>query len=36
MGLSAGLIVIGLILLWAWRRKARGFRESAAVAGVEK
>ncbi len=36
MGLSAGLIVIGLILLWVWRRKARGFRESAAVAGAEK
>ncbi len=36
MGLSAGLITIGLILLWAWRRKARGFRESAAAAGSEK
>jgi MATE family multidrug resistance protein len=36
MGLSAGLIAIGLILLWAWRRKARRFRESAAMAGTEK
>ena len=27
MGLSAGLIVIGVILLWFWRRTARGFRE---------
>jgi len=26
MGLSAGLIVIGVILLWYWRRTARGFR----------
>jgi len=26
MGLSAGLIVIGVILLWFWRRTARGFR----------
>jgi len=36
MGLSAGLIAIGLILLWVWSRKARGFRESAAMAGAEK
>jgi len=36
MGLSAGLIAIGLVLLWAWRRKARGFRENVAVAGAEK
>jgi len=36
MGLSAGLIAIGLILLWAWRRKARSFRQSRAVAGGEK
>ena len=36
MGLSAGLITIGLILLWVWRRKARGFRESVAVAEAEK
>ena len=36
IGLSAGLIVIGLILLWAWRRKALGFRESAAIARTEK
>jgi MATE family multidrug resistance protein len=36
MGLSAGLIAIGLILLWAWSRKARGFRERVAVAGAEK
>ncbi len=36
MGLSAGLIAIGLILLWVWRRKARGFREIAAASGVEK
>jgi len=36
MGLSAGLIAIGLILLVVWRRKARGFRESVAVAGAEK
>jgi multidrug resistance protein, MATE family len=26
MGLSAGLIVIGVILLWFWRRTARAFR----------
>jgi multidrug resistance protein, MATE family len=36
MGLSAGLIAIGLILLWVWRRKARGFSESVAVARAEK
>jgi hypothetical protein len=36
MGLSAGLITIGLVLLWAWRKKARGFRESVMVAGAEK
>jgi MATE family multidrug resistance protein len=36
MGLSAGLIAIGLVLLWAWRRKARGFRESVAGAAAEK
>ena len=36
MGLSAGLIAIGLILLWVWRRKARSFRESVAVAGAGK
>jgi len=36
MGLSAGLIAIGLILLWVWGRKARGFLESVAVAGAEK
>ncbi len=32
MGLSAGLITIGLVLLWFWRRKARRFRESVALA----
>jgi MATE family multidrug resistance protein len=26
MGLSMGLIVIGIILVWFWRRTARGFR----------
>ena len=26
MGLSLGLIVIGIILVWFWRRTARGFR----------
>jgi multidrug resistance protein, MATE family len=26
MGLSVGLIVIGVILVWFWRRTARGFR----------
>jgi MATE family multidrug resistance protein len=26
MGLSVGLIVIGIILVWFWRRTARGFR----------
>ena len=36
MGLSAGLITIGLILLWVWWRKAHSFRESVAVAGAEK
>jgi len=36
MGLSTGLITIGLILLLVWRRKARGFRESVVVAGAEK
>ena len=36
MGLSAALIAIGLILLWAWHRKARSFRESVAVAETEK
>jgi len=36
MGLSAGLIAIGLILLWVWRRKARGFREIAAASSVKK
>jgi multidrug resistance protein, MATE family len=36
MGLSAGLIAIGLILLWAWRRRARGFRESVTVARAQK
>jgi MATE family multidrug resistance protein len=30
MGLSAGLIVIGIILLWFWRRRARGYAESPA------
>ncbi|MEO8052202.1 MAG: MATE family efflux transporter [Acidobacteriota bacterium] len=32
MGLSAGLIAIGLVLLWFWRRKARRFRENVAMA----
>jgi len=36
MGLSAGLITIGIILLWIWRRKARVFRESAALARAGK
>jgi multidrug resistance protein, MATE family len=36
MGLSAGLIAIGLILLWAWQRKAHGFRQSPAAASAEK
>lgn len=36
MGLSAGLIAIGLILLWAWHRKARGFRETVEVAAAPK
>lgn len=35
LGLSAGLITIGLVLLWVWRKKARGFRERVAVAGAE-
>jgi Na+-driven multidrug efflux pump len=26
MGLSAGLIVIGIVLLWFWRRTARNLR----------
>ena len=37
MGLSAGLIVIGIILLWFWRRTARGFRrESRTECAVAK
>jgi MATE family multidrug resistance protein len=31
MGLSAGLIVIGLILLWFWCRRARGFCASVGL-----
>lgn len=31
MGLSAGLIVIGVILLWFWQRTARGFRDGKIV-----
>jgi len=36
MGLSAGLIVIGLVLLWFWRGTARGLRENMAKARAQK